>query len=56
MQVVAKDYEGRAKNYVKTFAVVAGLGVLVLIGVIIISMIFNLFSQYPGLLQSAGPI
>ena len=56
MQVVAKDYEGRAKNYVKTFAVVAGLGVLVLIGVIIISMIFNLFSQYLGLLQSAGSI
>ena len=56
MEVLGRDYEARAQNYVKVLGTLAGLGVLLLIGVIIISMIFTLFSQYLGIIDSATSI
>jgi type IV pilus assembly protein PilC len=56
MHVLAKEYEDRAKLFYRMVAVVAGFGVFLLVALIIIMLIFQLFSQYVGILNDAGQI
>jgi type II secretory pathway component PulF len=56
MQVLAKEYEDRARNYYRLLTVAAGAVVILLVFLLIITMIFQLFMQYLNVLDGAGRI
>ncbi|MDP6467086.1 MAG: type II secretion system F family protein [Pirellulaceae bacterium] len=51
MEIIAKEYEERAKLFYRMLTVAAGTLVFMVVGIVIIAMIFALFSQYLGMLN-----
>lgn len=55
MEILAKEYEERAKLFYRTLTVIAGVLVFIAVGIVIVSMIFAIFSQYLGILKEFTP-
>ncbi len=55
MEVLAREYEDRAKMFYRMLTVAAGVLVFIVVGIVIISVIFAIFSQYLGILNDLTP-
>lgn len=55
MEILAKEYEERAKLFYRMLTVAAGILVFIAVGIVIVSMIFAIFSQYLGILKEFTP-
>ncbi len=55
MEIMAKEYEQRAKQFYRMLTVIAGVLVFLAVGAVIIAVIFAIFSQYLGILNDLTP-
>jgi len=55
MEILATEYEQRSKLFYRMLTVIAGVCVFIAVAIVIISLIFAIFSQYLGILKDLTP-
>ena len=56
LQVLSRDYDERAKIWYRGLSIACGVGVFLLVGIVMITLIFNVFQIYIGAIQEATQI